>query len=99
MKKEVIAEIGIDDKGRLFISPATAKFPSIYREAMDVHWDEDSNYLFGAELRHYEWSWGYIEWFKQIIAAAKKQSIELVISEKTKWINVPDNLQKEILSL
>ncbi len=46
MEREAIAEIGIDDIGRLYVAPQNKKFPYIYREAMEVHWDEDGQYLY-----------------------------------------------------
>jgi hypothetical protein len=41
MRTDAIAAIGIDEDGSLWVKPATATFPFIYREAMDVKWDAE----------------------------------------------------------
>ncbi|HTN93879.1 MAG TPA: hypothetical protein VMJ33_04795 [Gallionella sp.] len=40
MERDAISEIGMDDEGRLYVAPETKTFPYIYREAMEVHWNE-----------------------------------------------------------
>ena len=92
MQKDQIKEIGIDDKGRLYVKPRLMKFPYIYREAMDVHWDEEGKHLFSPKPRE----WRYLDWFKQIISAAKEQSCTLVITEDTIWVNIQNSLKLEI---
>jgi hypothetical protein len=39
METDSIAEIAIDEVGRLCVRPSTASFPFTWREAMEVHWD------------------------------------------------------------
>lgn len=39
MATDSIAEIAIDEVGRLCVRPSTASFPFIWREAMEAHWD------------------------------------------------------------
>jgi hypothetical protein len=97
MERDAISEIGIDDKGRFYVAPATKTFSYIYHEAMEVHWDETGNYLFSpppprAQLATPIW------WFQRILAAAKEQACELCISSETKWHNVPDKLKDEIVT-
>ena len=46
MERDVISENGIDDKGQLYVMPYTKTFPYIYREAMEIHWDENEKHLF-----------------------------------------------------
>ena len=92
MQQDQIKEIGIDDKGRLYVKPLSKKFPYIYREAMEVHWDADGNFLYSPKPRE----WRYLDWFKQIIDAAKKQSCDLIPIESTIWVNIPDSLKAEI---
>ena len=41
-RSDRIVEIEIDDQRRLCVTPATAAFPLIYREAMDVGWDAEN---------------------------------------------------------
>ena len=92
MQQDQIKEIGIDDKGRLYVKPRLKKFTYIYREAMEVHWDEDGKYLFSPKPRE----WSYLDWFKQIISAAKEQSCSLIITEDTIWVNIQNSLKAEI---
>lgn len=97
MERDSISEIGIDDKGRLYVMPETKMFPYIYREAMEIHWDENGKYLFSpssprAELESPIW------WFQRILAAAREQACELSISPKTKWHNIPVELEEKIVT-
>ena len=92
MQQDNIEEIGIDDKGRLYVKPLSMKFPYIYREALEVHWDGDGNFLYSPKPRE----WSCLDWFKQIIDAAKVQSCSLIITEDTTWVNIPVSLKKEI---
>lgn len=94
---DAIAEIGVDDKGRLYVSPQAKAFPHIYREAMEVHWDSEGKYLCSpapprSQLATPIW------WFKQILSAAKAQECGLVLETATRWNNVPQDLKDEIVS-
>ncbi len=98
MRKDLIAEVGIDQTGRFYIMPSSVKFPYIYREAMEVHWDAKENFLHSpAALRALSWEWTYLDWFKQITNAAEEQGYSLRISKATKWANVPEPLKEQIL--
>jgi hypothetical protein len=98
MKKDLIAEVGIDQTGRFYIVPSTVKFPYIYREAMEVHWDAKENFLHSPPTqRALSWGWTYFDWFKQITNATEEQRYSLRISKATKWNNVPEPLKKQIL--
>lgn len=97
MDKDSIAEIGVDEQGRLYVAPQTKAFPYIYREAMEIHWDDTNHYLFApppprAELAQPIW------WFQQIIAAAKEQACELRLAPDTKWHGISQQLREEIIS-
>lgn len=97
MDRDLISEIGIDDLGRLYVAPKTKKFPYIYRESMEIHWDDNNHFLFApppprAQLAAPVW------WFQRILAAAKEQDCELRFTEETRWHNMPSETQKEILS-
>jgi len=98
MRKDLIAEVGIDQTGRFYIMPSSVKFPYIYREAMEVHWDAKENFLHSpAAQRALSWGWTYLDWFKQITNAAEEQSCSLRVSKATRWNNVPESLKKQIL--
>jgi hypothetical protein len=98
MKKDLITDVGIDQTGRFYIKPSSIKFPYIYREAMEVHWDAKQNFLHSpATERALSWDWTYLDWFKQITNAAEEQGYSLRISKATKWNNVAEPLKKQIL--
>ena len=92
MNKDKIKEIGIDEFGRLYVSPKKSTFPFIYREAKEVNWDENHKYLYSQKPRE----WSHFNWYKQVIFAAKEQGCELQITNKTAWVNVPEELKNEI---
>lgn len=97
MERDPISEIGIDDLDRLYVVPKTKKFPYIYREAMEIHWDENGRFLFApapprSQLAAPVW------WFQRILAAAREQGCELCFTEATRWHNMPSETQKDILS-
>jgi len=94
MNRDEIAEIEIDGKGRLLVKPRTCRFPFIYREAMEVHWDNEANYLYSPPPRE----WSYVQWFKQILAAAREQSCDLYLSKGTAWSGISEALKQEIVN-
>jgi len=59
MDIDSIAEIAIDDDGRLCVRPATVVLPYIWREAMQVHWDDRKGLLYSPKPR--EWSYAVRE--------------------------------------
>ncbi len=95
MYDDAISEMGIDSKDRLYIIPLSQKFPYIYREAMEVHWDSKGGFLYSPKPRE----WSYFDWYRQIISAVKEQGCTLYITEKTKWVNIPNGLKAEIEAL
>lgn len=92
MVKDEVTSIAIDDQGRLCVTPLSASFPYIYREAMEVGWDADGKFLFSPIPK--EWSYG--RWFQQIISSTKEQGYELQLSAATVWKSVPDSVRQEI---
>jgi len=92
METDEIKEVCITQEGRLQIKPSTKKFPNIYRETMEVHWDAELLCLYSPVPR----DWGYIAWIKQIVKAAEEQGCRLNITDLTMWVNVPDNLKPEL---
>jgi hypothetical protein len=57
MEIDNILEIGIDDEGRLYVKPTTTKFPMMYREAIEVHWDSNGDFLYSPKPRN----WSYLD--------------------------------------
>ena len=94
MERDSIAEIGIDHSGRLYVVPSLKKFPYIYREAVQVHWDEQGGFLYSPVPKE----WTYLQWFVHIVEAAKLQSCQLYLTVNTKWCDVPTLLKDQILA-
>ena len=95
MQTDTIEAVGIDEQGSLWVKPATATFPYIYREAMEVHWDAKRLCLYSPKPRE----WSYIAWFKHIKAAAREQGIELKLGKTTSWSRIDSELQQAIAAL
>ena len=95
MERDEIIEIGIDDKERLYLKPASKAFPYIYREAAEVHWDSKENFLYSPKPRE----WSYLDWYKHIIKIVSGLSCELFITDNTHWVNIPVNLKAQIIQI
>lgn len=93
--RDPLSEIGIDGDGKLYVVPASAKFPFIYREAMQVEWNAEQNHLCSPSPRE----WSHLQWFKQIIHAAAEQGVQLHLANSTVWKNISAELQQQIMSL
>lgn len=93
MTEDSIAEVGIDDEGRLYVRPFEASFDLVYRAAMEVSWEGAKRWLLSPKPRE----WSYLDWFKQITeAAADEYGIRLRLTPATVWTNVPLPLRSEI---
>src|SRR5688572_7804848 len=95
MITDKILEIGIDEAGKLYLKPEKEKFTLIYRSATEVHWDATKMFLYSPKPRE----WSYLDWYKHIVSVIKTEAYcTLKITLETKWVNVPDELQQEILN-
>ena len=92
MIRDDIAQVKIDEAGRLCVVPASSSFPYIYREAMEVHWDNEGRFLYSPKPRE----WSYVRWFQQILAAAKEQACVLEVTSATEWSAIPGGLRAEL---
>lgn len=90
-----IEAIGIDDASRLWIKPRERAFPYIYREAMEVHWNDEAGFLYSPKPR----KWTYVKWFQQVVDAARQQGCCLRVTEETRWENIPRELQEDITGM
>lgn len=45
MDGDAIAEVGYDEQGRLYVMPLTVTFPYVFREPLEVDWDDIGHYL------------------------------------------------------
>lgn len=93
MKIDHILEIGIDDKERLYIKPATMRFTLIYTTATGVHWDDKGLFLYSPKPG----KWEYFDWYKHIMNVVKDEcNCELVLTEQIVWSNITDELRERI---
>ena len=96
MSEDIIAEVGIDDVGRLYVRPASMSFEHVWRAAGEVNWDSSTSRLVGPKQRE----WTYADWFRQIVAVvADEYGAQLRLVPETVWSNVPDALRTEINSV
>jgi len=89
MESDWIAEVGIDERKRLYLRPATATFLYIHREACGVHWDPTRHHLHSQKPG----VWPYLRWFEHLISAAASQSWKLHLTASTTWVNIPADLR------
>jgi hypothetical protein len=95
MEQGRIAEVGIDEAGRLYVATSLHSFPSMYREAVGVRWDARGGVLYTPAPR--EWpEWTYLSSFKHIVSVVELQGCALQLSEATEWRNVPPELKEDI---
>ncbi len=86
MRHEPIAEVRIDELGRLFVRSTKTTFDKIYRAAMGVDWDKEASAIFSPAPR----DWSHSRWFEQILAAAADEyGIALTLGPQTLWTAVP----------
>src|SRR5688572_9445110 len=96
MTSDNISKAVIDTNGRLCLWSVSADFSCIWRAAMEVHWDEWGGFLCSPPPRE----WSYIDWFVQIVAAAKDEyGCELKITGHTEWVNGDPALRESICAL
>ena len=84
IKSDAISRVEIDAEKRLRVYPASTEFLYIYREAMEVHWDQEGRFLYSPPPR----KWTYADWFAHILKAALEQSVALHLRADTEWVNV-----------
>jgi hypothetical protein len=92
--KDNIVEIGVDYNLGIYIKPEKATFSLIYRSASGVHWDDRKNILCTTNQS----GWTHLQWYKQIIGVVRDEyNYELLLTDKTIWINISNDLKKEII--
>ncbi len=89
MIKDTIKRVEIDETGRLLVYPSTQTFPMIYREGVEVHWDDALRALYSPKPR--EWSYG--KWFRHILDTAGT----LELADQTDWRNIGPALKADLL--
>ena len=92
VKADPIVEVGIDEQAHLYVTPASATFAQIYREAREVHWDAAANRLHSPKPR----DWSHAQWFRQIVDTADAHGQPLCLTPATVWVNIPHELKADI---
>jgi hypothetical protein len=94
-----IAEVGIDEAGRLYVATTWHSFPFISREAVEVRQDARGGVIYSPaphEFREYYSEWTYLTSFRHIVGVVELQGCDLQLSEATMWRNIPEELREEI---
>ncbi|WP_313512499.1 hypothetical protein [Sphingobacterium sp.] len=93
-RQDEIVEVGIDKDERLFIRTKNERFNLIYRTATEIHWDNNGFFLYSPKPSE----WGYYDWFRHIIDVANKEcNSKLMLTHRTIWTNIDNNLKKQII--
>ncbi|MEO7456863.1 MAG: hypothetical protein ABIY52_11425 [Gemmatimonadaceae bacterium] len=96
MRAFEVAEISIDDNGRLLIRPREfdASFPFVLRAAAEVNWDAASASFECPKPRE----WTYLQWFQRARSVVRSElGHELQVNDRTTWTNIPDALREAIM--
>ncbi len=88
-----IVEIGVDEQQGIYVVPDAVSFPYIYREAMEISWDQARQRLHGPKPERLKQA-SMDFWLEQIMHAAIEQHYMLVLTTKTNWVNV-SNQQRQ----
>ncbi|MBK7442903.1 MAG: hypothetical protein WBP43_05735 [Chitinophagales bacterium] len=94
MTIDKILEIGIDNKGRLYLKPEKQRFTLIYRTATEIHWEDNGNFLYSPKPRE----WTYFDWFRQIVRVTETEfNCKLILTNETVWVNTAEELKLQII--
>ena len=92
--QDEIIEVGIDENERFFLKPKSERFTLIYRTSTEVHWDVKGLFLYSPKPRE----WNYYYWYKYITNVVEKEcNCKLMLTPRTNWINIPDDIKKQII--
>ena len=97
MRTLEVAEISIDNNGRLLIRPREAhdSFQYVYRAAAEVRWDPTKG-CFACPVPR---DWSYLKWFQHARGAVRVElGRDFEVNSRTTWTNVSDVLRDEICS-
>jgi hypothetical protein len=96
MREELIAEVTMDEAGRLLLKPATTLFDTLHMAgAWGFRWDEQTNSLAVPLPRE----WTYCDWFKHVVTIiGQEYDLHLSVGPQTEWVSVPEAVRAEIQS-
>jgi len=93
-----IIRIELHKSGELSVTPINNwnnLFHLIYRTATGVKWNEKSQCFMSPVPRE----WSYLDWYANIVTSVQSEiGVNLKVTKKTEWLNVPKELKKEILN-
>lgn len=93
MRTQAIAEVGVDDKQRVFVRPSSGDFEHIYRAGMEIYWDRATGRLSHPAPKE----WSPLQWFQQIVAViAGEYGVRLELTDTTIWSNVAPEVRSQI---
>jgi hypothetical protein len=95
MRTLEVAEISIQEDGRLLIRPREANdwYQHIYRAAAEVSWDAALASFVCPAPRE----WSHLRWFQHARDALRSElGCDLEITERTSWKNVGGVLREQI---
>ncbi|MDD5274958.1 MAG: hypothetical protein PHR16_02625 [Methylovulum sp.] len=96
MDTEIIGQIKITENGELLLAvvgDGKPMYQHIYREAAGIYWDNDLHGFKSAPIKE----WSYSKWFFHIVAVAKSAGIDLQLSDKARWQDIPEKDKNEIM--
>ncbi len=80
--------------GILNVYPKDREYPSIYRSAMAVYWNDEDKYIYHLEGQN----WTIEQWYTQILKAVSTEyGNRLLITPDTEWVNISDKERTGIL--
>lgn len=92
MKTDKVIEIGIDTENQLYIKPKNSTFPEINGINGDLKWNPDLKVIHAPKPGEFS----YLMWYSQIIKAAKKQGYTLEVDSDTRWVNMTDEVMRDV---
>jgi len=96
MDRELICQIKITESGELFlgvVGDGKPMYQHVYREAAGVYWDNDLHGFKSTPIKERSCS----QWFFHIVAVAKYVGVDLQLSNKTTWQDIPERDKNEIM--
>jgi hypothetical protein len=106
MKTDSIAEIGIDEDRKLYVTARNETFPLIWRALMEVDWDARRQRLYWARPRGFlQAPFGrgplpelsYLDQYVRIVTAVEEEyGVRLRLVPDTRWINIDPRLKEAI---
>jgi hypothetical protein len=93
---KAIAEIGLDDRGALFVRPKEpAEYSAIHRDASGIRWDAERRALVAAEPER----WEPAALFAQIVSAVRREYGDaLALVPETRWNGIDEALRRKIVA-